>query len=340
MTATDTISAQAPAKLILSGEHAVVYGQPALSLALNRYTKSTITRNTPFHISFDLLGLNFKQRMTVTALKRIKYKLHQQYQQFSQGKISIRDVLKHPFELTLYTAMNVLESIKHHLPMGIAVHTQSTIPMGAGLGSSAACVVSLITALCRFLQLDLSVDDYIQLGIESENLQHGISSGLDVNTSYQGGCLFFQNGMYHRQPLPQLPFTLAFTGTPSSTTGECVSACRSRITKKGVLEDFSATTLALKVALAANNTQDIINIVRENHRLLQKIGVVSEKTNAFITEIEQRGGAAKICGAGTLTGDASGTVLIICQSPIEALIKQYGYQPLSAEGDADGATVL
>ncbi|OGO90214.1 MAG: mevalonate kinase [Coxiella sp. RIFCSPHIGHO2_12_FULL_42_15] len=340
MTAKNYLKARAPAKIILSGEHAVVYGHPALAMAINRYTETLVRWSTPLHLTFNLLGIDYKQKITLEALKRLKRKLQKQYHQFSTGEISIRDVLKHPFELTLYTAMNVIEKLKHKLPMGIDINTHSNIPIGCGLGSSAACVVSVIKALGHFLHVHLQIQDYIRLGIESENLQHGFSSGLDIHISYQGGALFFQNGQCTSRPLPTFPMQLVLTGQPQSSTGECVQQAKQRFNTSKIGKDFEAITLDLDAAIQANDLTHIKRNLSENHRLLQHIGVVPTKVSHFIHAIEKRNGAAKICGAGTIRGDAAGVILVVCEEDITTLSAEHGYSLMPIKGDSHGATLL
>ncbi len=340
MSENPYLKARAPAKLILSGEHAVVYGHPALAMAINRYTESVVRWSTPFHFTFNLLGIDFKQQVTLEALKRLKRKLKKQYQQFSSGHINIRDVLKHPFELTLYTAINVIEKLKHKLPMGIDIVTDSNIPMGCGLGSSAASVVSVIYALSKFLDIDLNIEDYVRLGVESENLQHGYSSGLDVQISYQGGCIRYQKGQVTSRPLPQFPMYLVQTGEPNSTTGECVAHAKSIFENSTIGDDFAATTNALDNAITENQLPDIKHCIQQNHRLLTKIGVVPNKVCQFIEAVEQQGDAAKICGAGSVQGDQAGVILVVTEKDISELTKKYHYQLIPIKGDENGASVI
>ncbi len=334
------IKAKAPAKVILSGEHAVVYGQPALAMAINRYTHAQVSWSTPFHFTFNLLGIDFKQKMTLEALKRLKRQLKKQYQRFHRGHISIREVMKHPVELTLYTAMSVIEKLTHKLPMGIDVDSHSNIPVGCGLGSSAACVVSMITALSHFLELEMDIDDYIRLGIESENLQHGFSSGLDVRISYHGGCLFYENGLFSTRSLPTFPMQWVLSGKPRSSTGECISHAKPFFEKTAIINDFKATTIALDQAIRDNQLIDIHHCVQENHRLLKHIGVVPQQVAEFINHIEQQGGAAKICGAGSLQDGPAGIILVVGDLDIQELCQTFNYELMPIRGDSRGANVF
>ena len=329
-----------PAKLILSGEHAVIYGHPAISVAINRYIEATVRWTLPLHFSFHFTGIDFRREVTLQALRDLKRKLKKQYHKYNLGYLSIREVLKKPFELSLFTVINILDRLKNKLPTGIGIVTSSNIPVSCGMGSSAASVVNLIYALTQFLRMDFHLEDYLSLGVESENLQHGYSSGLDIYTVYHGGCLRYEKGQFQKRPIPDFPMQLVQTGRPQSTSGECVSQTTSFFKKSNIGEDFSAVTNALDQALQNHDNDGIRNCIRENHRLLQTIGVVPDKVNSFIIDVEKLGNAAKICGAGSVVGDNSGVALVVGGNSIIELVKQYGYLIIPVQTDSQGTCVI
>ena len=336
----DFLTVKTPAKLILSGEHAVVHGHPALAIAVNRYTKATARWSSPLRFSFNLMGLDFKYQATLHALRKLKSKLQEKYDRHNLGYLSIREVLQKPFELSLFTFINVLDKLKSKLPMGIDIVTDSNIPIGCGMGSSAASVVSMVYALTHFLDIHLQLEDYIKLGVESENLQHGRSSGLDVHTVYHGGCVRYQNGTFQSRHLPDFPMTLIQTGRPQSTTGECVTHTTHYFKKSHIGDDFAAVTNALDAALQQNNIENIKHAIRHNHRLLNEIDVVPHKVHQFIQEIEKLGGAGKICGAGSIRGDHAGAVMLVAENDMTSVIQQYGYQATAIQVDTRGTCVI
>ncbi len=339
-SSADFVKVKTPGKLILSGEHAVLHGYPALAIAVNRYTETTARWSTPFHFNFNFMGIDFKRRVTLQALKKLKTDLNEKYSLFTKGDIHIRDVLKHPFELSLFTFINVIERIKRKLPTGIDIVTDSNIPSGCGMGSSAANVVSIIYALAQFLDTAFSLEECVQLGIESENLQHGYSSGLDVNTVYHGGCIRFQKGLTEKLAISNLAMQLVHTGLPLSTTGECVMHTFPLFKEDAIGESFSAVTSQFQSALIQNNQKEIEHCVRENHRLLKTIGVVPQKVSEFIAHIEKAGGAAKICGAGSIRGDAAGMVVIFSEQDFSDLAKTFHYPVMPIQIDSRGTHVI
>jgi len=82
-------------------------------------------------------------------------------------------------------------------------------------------------------------------------------------------------------------------------------------------------------------------LIRENHRLLTHIGVVPSKVQSFITELEQTGAAAKICGSGAVKGDNAGTVMVLSEDELSLLpiCKRYGYEMTTVSCETRGLHV-
>ncbi len=327
----------APGKLILSGEHSVVYGQPALAMAINRYAEAFITPGKRKHIALDLNNLKYRGIYTLQTLRRLKNRLIRDYDLFLQGKYSIRDVLKKPIELSQFVLSYFTEVLNLQTNTGFKLKTHSTIPIGCGMGSSAATILSILYAIGRYLNLDLKNEQYYQYGLQAENLQHGYSSGFDLKISLYGGCQFIQNDTLQQRPLPEWPLYIVNSGTPLSTTGECVSCARSHFENRAELKaDFSAVTVALDRALQKNDFALALAAIAENHRLLTSIDVVPEKVQQFIAAVEQQGMAAKICGGGAIQGDAAGTILLLSDSDPSSICNKFAYSCSRIKGEPYG----
>lgn len=332
------LRARSPAKLILSGEHSVVYGHEAIAIAVDRYAESTISQHLLPRIFFNFLNLDYAKSFTVQALTVLKHRLQEQYHDFLQGDCSIREVLKMPFELLQFTVSNILEKCNIALPHGLEIHTTSNIPIGCGMGSSAASVMCTLFALAHFLKLDISPAHFLTLGKEAENLQHGRTSGLDLQLVLQGGCVQFKQGEVEKRFKSDLSFTIVQTGLPETTTGQCVMDVASHFQKSKIGTEFSAITNEMGFALEQKNKPEIIRCIKENHQLLSKIGVVPLKVNAFIDDIEKRGGAAKICGAGATRGQKAGVVWLMTDENVSDIIDHYQFEMLQVNGDFRGTT--
>lgn len=337
-TATEVIKVFAPGKLILSGEHAVVYEHPALAMAINRYVTATVTHESSPQVSFDLSDLAHHSRLSLNALRHLKERIKRKYHRFIHGDFSIRDVLQKPFELVQFTLSVLADSLHQTLPHGVKVHLQSDIPMGCGLGSSAATILSVMHAVSTYLRQPISDETIFKLALEAENMQHGYSSGLDLRVAEKGGCLYIDQGQIQSRELPDLHLYLVNTGTPVSTTGQCVEKVAPFFKDQKIGEEFAAITRAMDTALQKKSWSDMQEAIRLNHRLLVKIGVVPEKVQQFVSELEAIQCAAKICGAGAVVGQQAGAVLVAGEEKtgIAALSTRFGFNVIPIAGDLRG----
>lgn len=334
----NTIKVLAPGKLILSGEHAVVYGKPALAMAINRYVTATVTRESIPQILFDLSDLAHHSRLSFHALRHLKERVKRKYHRFIRGDFSIREVLQKPFELAQFALGVLAESHNLTLPHGVKIHLQSDIPIGCGMGSSAATILSVMQATSHYLQIPLSQDALFKLALEAENMQHGYSTGLDLRVALQGGCLYMQEEKIEPRTIPKMPFYLINTGSPLTTTGQCVEKVAPLFKSNALQNDFAAVTHAMDKALSEQSWQNMQSAIRENHRLLVEINVVPEKIRQFVRQIESQGGAAKICGAGAISGDQAGALLVATEDKraVQALCNQFAYNLIPISGETRG----
>jgi mevalonate kinase len=318
--------ATAPAKLILSGEHAVVYGQPALAMALDLVTTTTIVSQKSHDIIFSLPDLNYQNSVTLLDLQRIA----EAVQPF-----------QHPTELAKYAFAKLIEHFNFNLPNGFTITINSDIPISSGLGSSAALIVSIIHAVNNFFSLEIPLPDYFTLGREIENIQHGKSSGIDIFLATHGGAIKFINGKIEQRDFTNFQFLLVNTGKAASSTAESVAAAAKYFAQsKTLASDFGAVTNDLDDALQNNKFPKIKECIRNNHTLLTKIGVVPEKVQQFLCEAEKRNGVGKICGAGSMSGENAGIVMIFAENDIIDLINRFGYQLLTIGATKHGVRII
>jgi len=307
-----TVSARAPGKLILTGDHTVAYGQPAIAFAIDRYLTTTVSPQSPPEIMFDLVNLPHKGSRTLRALHRTAKRAQQSFTRFQDGEVGIREVIRKPFELIEYTAAKFIDRFNHHLEHGVKIRTESTIPTGSGMGSSAASIVSTTRALSAYFDRELTEQELQSFHLETENLQHGCSSGLDLYVSYHGGMHFFTKDSQEPRPIWELPLWAINTGAPLCTTGECVSHAGKIIeAQPSLIEQFAQVTARIDKAWQQKNIQSLKQGIHANHQLLCHIGVVPEPVQHLINDLWQQGLAAKVCGAGAICGDHAGMVLVI-----------------------------
>lgn len=335
--------AVAPGKLILSGEHAVVYGRPALAMAVNRNAQAFITtEGADETVSFDLPNLQAaRESFTLRALRDFHGRVQRNYEEFLAGKLSIRDVLRKPVDLFEYAFVTILDGLHLKMGGGVNVRLNSNIPIGCGMGSSAATILSVLRGLGHYYRVEFRPEWYARYSLEVENLQHGQASGLDTYVSMHGGCVRFQNGEAQELPLPRVPLYIVNTGTPQGTTGEAVAAVAKRIgAKNPVWDSFETTANHLQKALERDDLKAFQRAMRDNHRLLNEIGVVPGRVADFVGEVEQAGAAAKICGAGAVAGDQAGMVLVASRETPTELCAKYGYELMTVRPDPLGVRVV
>jgi len=337
------MKAIAPGKLILSGEHAVVYGRPALAMAVNRNAQTLVLpEGGEGTVSFGLPDLGAMEgSFTVRALRDFHGRLGRAYRDFTEGRLPIREVVKKPVELFQYAFVTILDGLHLKVREGIRVETHSNIPVGCGMGSSAATIMSLLRGVGHYYRTEFRPEWYYRYSLEVENMQHGKASGLDTYVSMHGGCVRFQGGRSEELPLPRQPMWLVNTGKPATTTGEAVSAVARRFgAEAAVWGDFEAVTGRMQDALAANDAKGFRRAVSDNERLLEAIGVVPGRVAEFARAVEARGGAAKVCGAGAVGGDAGGVVLVTGEEAPAALCAEYGYELMTVRPDPMGVRVV
>ena len=284
------ITFSAPGKVHLLGEHAVVYGKPAL---------------------LATVGL----RVYVTI---------------SQGQ-SI-----HPLQKTIHPIIKKYLRTKAIPPYQVQINSQ--IPIGAGLGSSAAISAAYIASLLTFLKAKWNLNLINQLTFEAEKVFHGNPSGADPATVIFGGLIWFRKESSDLKLIQQLPFSipnklaknfvLINTGTPKETTKDMVTMVKNLYQKKpsivdNFLEKQEQLTKELLEALQLKKEKKLKSVIKMGENNLEKIGVVPKSVLPIIREIESSGGAAKICGGGGKTGP---TGILLCYHYKPSIIQQIAKQ--------------
>ncbi|MBS0654221.1 MAG: mevalonate kinase [Verrucomicrobia bacterium] len=332
----EPLKVASPAKIILTGEHSVVYGMPAIVTAINRFAYTEIAATATSRIHLTLADLKEKASSTFDTLRLLRDRLLESYHLCLNGSLSIRQVLQRPAELFQFTLINLIDTFQTKIKNGLKVKVHSEIPIGCGMGSSAATIVSVIRAFTHYLNLDINLDWLYRLSVEAERLQHGFSSGIDSYISLNGGAARFQNGKAHPLLLPEMPLYIVNTGKPESSTGECVMNVASRFKTSTIWKEFEAVTNHIERALG----DDLAPLIRHNHELLTHIGVVPTKVQQFIKELEEAGASAKTCGAGAVYGESAGIVLVLADEPPLHICQKYGYTISEVKGEKQGARVV
>ncbi len=259
---------QAPGKLILCGEHAVVDGHSAIAAAIPRFTTVTL-----------------RPRPGPSTLAEAPHRL----------------VTDDP---------RLLPALLTVLPAeGLEIGITSELPIGCGLGSSAALAIASLRALAAMEGRTMGFDELHARGFAVERAFHGTPSGVDHAVSALGGVVRYRRErggdgatIARIEALKlEVPLSLVLvnTGTPSRTTAEMVAGVRAR----GCAKELAAIGVIVEgVARHLGGDGDVTAIGRlldANHTLLQAIGVSTPALDRACAVMRSAGAlGAKLAGAG------------------------------------------
>ncbi len=275
--------AMAPGKIILFGEHAVVYGRPAIAAPISqlraRATVSPSSSNNCYLIAPDL-------------------NRHDRLQDLPDD-----DALAMAARLVLKAAQ--IESTPD-----VTIHVKSQIPIASGMGSGAAIAAAIIRALAQHLNRpDLQSNEMVSaLTYEVEKIHHGTPSGIDNTVVAYEQPIYFVRQSPQNQIEPftvsvPLRFVIADTGVRSSTK-VAVGDVRRQYNEQPVqfahiFDECGRIAQAARQAIETGNTQQVGQLMTENHAWLQKMTVSSPELDNLVEAALQAGAlGAKLSGAG------------------------------------------
>ncbi|MEM0899690.1 MAG: GHMP kinase [Pseudomonadota bacterium] len=322
--------AHAPGKLILSGEHSVLYGAPALAMAVRQYTEVWFKPLNPGEgLRTVFADLSSGENYPLKLLSQFKSSLDRRFDQFLRGEVDVLNIMKRPDDLAVYTLATLVQdepggkgssipgigAVNRLLAPG-QLGSRSSLPIGAGLGSSAAVVAATTVLFEHILDRPKTLEERYERVRFCERLKHGKAGPIDAAAVVRGGLVRADNVGIEAPELPEDHGLLrgegwywVLHGRPESSTGECVSHVRVNHGSDSALWDsFGNCTKSLIRAMA--NGENAKAEIRENQRLLEMIGVVPDDAKEFVRQVEALDGAAKICGAGSIRGDAGGVILV------------------------------
>lgn len=256
------VVASAPGKVILFGEHAVVYGEPALAGAIDK-------------------------RVYVRASKA------------SRGVKIVSDESK-DFRYVKKAAELTFNYVGEEC--GLELKIDSELPPASGLGSSAAVSIATILAVSRELHVDLSVKEIAKLGHNVEKEVQGAASPTDTLASAFGGVLFIQpkKEKYERIDAA-LPLVAGYTGVERSTKElvGMVRALKDRFPAvvNPLIKNIGTITVEARKRIEAG--EGIGELMNVNHAMLEALGVGTRKLSEAVYAAREAGAeGAKITGAG------------------------------------------
>jgi len=318
--------ASAPAKIILFGEHFVVYGNPAILASISRRItvvarttgKDKIVIGSDIGAAGEYSGSTFKPIKGGKSAKEILDPLHS----------AVRQVIATRNQKT-----------------GIEVDVFSKVPHGLGLGSSAAsCVATVAVVDSLFGKSDRQ--KVCEQAIESERIIHKNSSGADCYVSTFGGLMHYNKAESFKKIESKSPLSIVIGSTGvRHSTGDLVAGVKKfKDRNEALFEDLAkqARDICIQAVttIPSGKKEKIGHLLNENQALLRQIGVSHEKADELIDICNNAGAlGAKMTGAG-----GGGVIIALAASKqdskkIAAKIKARGYDSFEVEIDYKGLVV-
>jgi mevalonate kinase len=275
------ITASAPGKAILVGEHAVVYGRPAIAVPVTQV------------------------RAKVSVFADIRGKPGDVWIEAPEIRLSARLADLPPTNAMARLFASLANELSIPRYPALRLNVTSTIPIAAGLGSGAAVSVACLRALSAFLGHPLPDERVSALAYEQEKIFHGTPSGIDNTVITYAQPLYFVRG----QPFELLnlarPFTLVIADTGvRSPTAAAVGGVRQRWQAdapayESLFDQVGALVLQARSCLESGELIALGGLMNADHALLQQMGVSSSELDRLV-EAALKAGAwgAKLAGGG------------------------------------------
>lgn len=250
------VKSSAPGKLMLFGEHAVVYGYPCI----------------------------------VTS---IDSKIYVEVMESSELKIDAPGVK----DLSFVMETLKLFCKKYKVNDRLFIKTYSDDNFKYGLGSSSAVTVALINALSDFYKINISKKEKFEIGYKTVKNVQGVGSGFDVASAVFGGTIYFIEGGKVIEPLtiPKLNLVVGYSGVKAKTS-EIVKNLKPDFK---IFDQIKQIVEEARINLVSRDWKTVGELMNQNHKLLQELGVSTDKLDAMCLAANQAGAyGAKLSGAG------------------------------------------
>ena len=297
------VTTSAPGKTILFGEHAVVYGKPAIAAAVDKrvYVKIEKRKDNRTHVNVEEFG--------VSGFLNLERGLIE----FDNGEYKKKNILEY-----------VLRSlIKTNTSDGLEVTINIDIPIGAGLGSSAAVTVATILSSSIYNNINLTRDEIAKLAHQVEREVQGAASPIDTTLSTHGGVIYLSKDAEEIITLDintEIPIIIGYT-SKRGNTGKLVESVKLKVEKYPqimnlILNSMESITNHAHEALVNGDHQKIGELMNINHGLLDSLGVNTEELSKMVYFARKTGAlGSKVTGAG-----GGGSIIAYCPGRVNEVI--------------------
>lgn len=265
---------KAPAKLVITGEYSSLYDKKIITCAISKYItfKMKLTRNK----NIKIRGEGFKIKLSTTD-----FSINKEYNDF------ILEIIR-----------NFVATTKIDI-QGLNIVIKNKIPVNCGIGSRSSTICGVLYGLNELFSTRLSEDEMVNIAIKLEEKCYGKSNRIDARTTLNGGVLVLENGNAKRIPHSFNDIYIINTGRPIRSSKEVINMVEQQNGNNiKIWNDFDV--------LADDIEQDIVNCKRlttqiaYNNKLLEKLGIISNKVSCFIQTLLTYNIYSKMCGYGTI----------------------------------------
>ncbi len=286
------MNASAPGKIILFGEHAVVYGRPALAVPITQiHADVEVTDSDSAGIMIHAPDINLHAELNTLPSDH-----------------SIASVIHNLFFLARTSPSPLGRGVRDEgrFP-NLEIKISSTIPVASGLGSGAAVTVALTRALSFHINFQMTDDEVNAFAYEIEKLHHGTPSGIDNTVVSYAKPVYFVKGQPIETFTVGVPFTIVIGDTGiSAPTKESVGDVRklweaNKVKWESVFDRIGEITNKARKTLESDSllSNTLGELMNENHALLQSLTVSSPELDSLVSAARKAGAlGAKLSGGG------------------------------------------
>jgi mevalonate kinase len=323
-----SVTISAPGKLMLFGEHAVVYDRPCLVTAVDQRMRATVELIETPELQIeapDVQVMGYGKAMVDLGEGEIP-----------KGAKFVEFAVKH-----------FMEEIPLNLMTkgGIKITTQSEFSSQFGFGSSSASTVCVIKALAQLSEKKLSNKKIFTLAYKTVLAIQGKGSGFDVAAAVYGGTLYFVTGGKVITPLtiPSIPLLVGYSGVKADTV-TLINQVKERANKypqviEGIYDAMEMIVPLAKEAIERADWQTVGELMNINQGYLSSLGVSSGKLEGMIFASRDAGAyGAKLSGAGG--GDCM--IMLAPEDKVKAVkegIRKAGGENIHVQTNAEGVRV-
>ncbi|MDI6806307.1 MAG: mevalonate kinase [Candidatus Aenigmarchaeota archaeon] len=341
------VRVSAPGKVHLIGEHAVVYGEPAILAAVGRRTYVSIEKFKDITY-VDLAWPDISHTWTVEKVFELTQQALDIWNTCNEEKNFselFNFIKKNGYEGYRASILGIAMK-RLGISDGFSIRIDSKLPACAGLGSSASRAVAITMSIAKFFNKKISLKEVNDIAYEQEKIIHGTPGGGDNSACCFGGLIWFKKAQPKneikslRKVIPyKLPnFVLVYLGQLKKTTGELVQLVRdlNEDYRNERVKKIGKMTYEMLDALKKRNFKKVKEIINLTQKNLAELGVSTSEIDRIAEVVREIGGAAKLCGAG-----GGGTMLCYHKDTkrLLNLIKNLGYEPLKTELAVKGVRI-